>query len=238
MCLNIAHRGSSGKYPENTMTAFEKAIEEKCDGIETDVQITRDGEMVLCHDELLDRTTDGSGLLVNYTYNDLRKLNASAGMQGFNEKIPALRELLDLVKESGIIVNLELKNSIIEYKGLEEKVLDMVYSYGLSEKVIISSFNHYSMKKCKEISPEISCGLLYESVIYNAGSYAKAIGMDACHPLFYTLKPWIVEEIKKNGLKINAWTVNEEKYMKMMINMGINGIITNYPDLLHKVLKK
>lgn len=238
MCLNIAHRGFSGKYPENTMTAFEKAVEEKCDGIETDVQLTKDGEMVLCHDELLDRTTNGSGLLANYTFNELRKLNASADYKNINEKIPTLKELLDLVKDSKIMLNLELKNSVIEYKGLEEKVIGMVHSYGLSGKVIISSFNHYSVKKCKEISPEIKCGILYESVLYGAGSYSKSLGIDACHPNFYTLKPYIVEEIKKNGLKINTWTVNEEEYMKIMINMDIDGIITNYPDLLHNLLEK
>jgi glycerophosphoryl diester phosphodiesterase len=238
MSLNIAHRGYSGKYPENTMMSFENAVIEKCDGIETDVQLTRDGEMVLCHDELLERTTDGSGLLVNYTFNELRKLNASVNFKNTNEKIPTLKELLDLAKESEIILNLELKNSVIEYKGLEEKVIDLVHSYGLQDKIIISSFNHYSVKKCKEISPDLQCGILYESVIYNVGSYAKSLGVDACHPNFYTLKPYIVEEIKKNGLKINAYTVNEEEYMEMMIAMGIDGIITNYPNILNRLLKK
>lgn len=240
MSLNIAHRGFSGEYPENTMTAFENAVAEKCDGIETDVQFTKDGEMVLCHDELLERTTNGNGLLANYTFNELRKLNASANFRNKckNEKIPTLKELLDLAKESGIMLNLELKNSVIEYKGLEEKVIDMIHSYGLSDKVIISSFNHNSVKKCKEISPEIQCGILYVSVLHDAGFYAKSLGANACHPNFYTLKPYIVEEIKKNGMKINTWTVNEEEYMKMMIDMGIEGIITNYPNLLHRLLKK
>jgi len=240
MSLNIAHRGYSGNYPENTMTAFEKAVEEKCDGIETDVQLTKDGEMVLCHDELLDRTTNGNGLLTNYSFDDLRKLNAASNFKTKHkdEKIPTLKELLDLAKDSGIMLNLELKNSVIEYKGLEEKVTDMVHSYGLQDKVIISSFNHYSIKKCKEISPDIKCGILYDSVIYNVGSYAKALGADACHPNFYTLKPYIVEDIKKIGLKINTYTVNEEEYMEMMINMGIDGIITNYPNLLREILRR
>lgn len=239
MSLNIAHRGFSGKYPENTMIAFEKAIEEKCDGIETDVQLTKDGEMVLCHDELLDRTTNGSGLILDYTFEEIRKLNAAYNFKGkkLEEKIPTLRELLELAKEKGIILNLELKNSIIDYEGLEEKVIELVHFYNLEEKVIISSFNHYSVKKCKEISPEIATGILYDSVLYNVGKYAKEIGADGCHPLFYTLKPYIVEDIKKRGLKINTYTVNEKKYMEMMIDMGIDGIITNYPDVLREILK-
>ncbi|MFA9398269.1 MAG: glycerophosphodiester phosphodiesterase [Clostridiaceae bacterium] len=238
MIKNIAHRGASGEYPENTMISFKKAIDMGCDGIETDVQITKDGELILCHDELIDRTTDGKGLINSYNYKELMKFDASYKFKKKHKKnkIPKLVELLELVKDSNIMLNLELKNSVIDYEKIEERVIDLVCQYGIEDRIIISSFNHYSIKKCKEINTSIKCGILYESTIYQVGEYAKSLGVEACHPNFYTLKDYIVKDIKQKGLDINTYTVNEEKYMKMLIGMGVDGIITNYPDKLREII--
>ncbi len=119
MTKNFAHRGFSGKYPENTMLAFRKAVEEGVDGIELDVQLTKDGEVVIIHDETIDRTTDGKGLVVSYTYDELRKFDASfkfRGQCGFNP-IPTLREYFELVKDKNLVTNIELKTGLNEYFG-------------------------------------------------------------------------------------------------------------------------
>lgn len=240
MSLNIAHRGASGYYPENTMVAFEKAIELGCDGIETDVQLTKDGIMVLCHDERIDRTTDGTGFIKDYTYSELCRFDAgvSFGEEYKGSRIPVLEDLLKLVNGTGLILNLELKTNVIEYEGLEEMVIDKIRYYGMQDRIIISSFNHYSVMKCRNIDNRIKCGFLYSNALYDPGWYGKHAGIEALHPNYKTLSVETVKNIHSNGLQINTYTVNEEEDMKHMIELKVDGIITNYPDRLFKLLKK
>lgn len=236
--INIAHRGFSGFYPENTMLSFKKAIEVGADGIETDLQMTRDGVIVICHDEKIDRTTNGRGLISEYTYNELLSFDAGikCGREFAGEKIPTLDEFLDYVKDKDILINMELKNSIISYYGLEKKVLDKIYEYKLQKKVILSSFNHYSMVKVKKYDESIKTGLLCAATLYNAGKYAKAVHADALHLFFSSvMEKEMAAEIKNEGIMINTYTVNEIEYMKKIIGLGVNGIITNYPDKLMKI---
>jgi glycerophosphoryl diester phosphodiesterase len=238
MSLNYAHRGASGYYPENTMLAFEKAVEMGCEGIETDVQLTKDGMLVICHDELLDRTTDGSGLIMETNYSEILKLDAAKSWGGKYKdvRIPTLDEFLDYVKDKNIMINLEIKNSIIDYKNIEKMIIEKIYKYKLNKKVIISSFNHYSILRCKDIDNTLKLGLLYDCCIYKPGKYASELGVNAVHPSFYSLNKDVVKEIKEQNIMINTYTVNEEKYMKTLIELGIDGIITNYPDRLKKLL--
>ena len=240
MVKNYAHRGFSGRYPENTLLAFEKAMEIGVDGIELDVQLTKDGEVVIIHDEKIDRTTDSKGNVIDYTYEELQKFDASyiyKGKVGFN-KIPTLREYFNLIKESDIVTNIELKTGIFEYLGIEKKVLDIIKEYHMEKRVIISSFNHYSVLRMKEISPEIECGFLSETWIINQGEYTKKYGVECYHPHFAMLNEEVVKELKKYGIKINTWTVNEEKDIKDLINKKVDTIITNYPDLVKEIVKK
>jgi glycerophosphoryl diester phosphodiesterase len=239
MVVNYAHRGASGYFPENTMLAFEKAIELGADGIETDVQMTKDGELVLIHDELVNRTTNGIGLVKDYRYEDLSKLDAGTG---FNErfrgeKIPTLEELLTFAKEKNILLNIELKTGIVLYPGIEEKLIALIYQYELQDKVILSSFNHYSMVHCKEIAKEIKTGLLYMAGLYEPQVYCKFTGADAIHPYFYSINKEIIDKVKKEGILVNPWTVNDEPTMINLIKAGVDGMMTNYPDKLSSVLK-
>lgn len=153
--LNIAHRGFSGKYPENTLLAFQKGIEAGADGFEFDTHLTRDGEIVIIHDERLDRTTNAQGFVKDYTLEELRKVDASKPFPecGFCG-IPTLREYFELIRGRDLITNIELKNGIFWYEGMEEKVIAMIREYGLEERVILSSFNHRSVMKCKAPAPE------------------------------------------------------------------------------------
>lgn len=238
--LNIAHRGASGVYPENTMIAFEKAVEMLCDGIETDVQLTKDGIPVLCHDETLERTTNGKGRIIDHSFQELRKLDAGIKKdKNFKgEQIPTLEELLQLVKEKGIMVNLELKNSVIMYKDLETKVIEQVHRFGLQDKVILSSFNHCSMVKCKEIDNHISTGLLYDAILFKPEKYAEYVGANALHPQFSSVTPETVLNAHLKGIAINTWTVNREEDMENLIKMKVDGIITNFPDKLAGLLRR
>ncbi|WP_010240752.1 glycerophosphodiester phosphodiesterase [Clostridium arbusti] len=238
--LNIAHRGFSGKYPENTMIAFEKAVEAGCDGIETDVHITSDGAIVVCHDERVDRTTNGQGFIKNLTYDEIKKLDAGIKFdkEFQNSRIPDIDEFLDYVEDKDLLINIELKNGIINYENLEKRVIEKICEYKLEDNVILSSFNHYSMKKVKDIDNNIKTGLLYAANLYKAEEYAEKVGADALHPHFASVMDKdIVENIRKRGIAINAFTVNEEKYMRILMRLGIEGIITNYPDVLSSLLK-
>lgn len=240
MTKNFAHRGFSGKYPENTMLAFEKAIAEGVDGIELDIQLTKDGEVVIIHDEKIDRTTDGEGYVVDYTYEELSKFDASyiyRGKMGFN-KIPTLREYFELVKDLDIITNIELKTGINEYLGIEEKVWDLIQEFKLQDKIIISSFNHFSVMRMKKIAPNMKYGFLSEDWIIDAGKYTHSHGIQCYHPRFNNLIPEVIEELKSYGLEINTWTVNLESDMRYLISHKIDVIIGNYPDLAKKIINE
>ncbi len=240
MIKNFAHRGFSGKYPENTLLAFKKAIDEGVDGIELDVQFTKDKEIVIIHDETIDRTTDGKGNVFDYTYEELEKFDASyiyKGKMGFN-KIPTLREYFELIKETNIITNIELKTGVNEYLGIEEKVLELIKEFHMEERVIISSFNHYSILRMKKIAPQIKCGFLSETWIIDSGKYTKNFNVECYHPQFSMLTEEIVKELKCFGIEINTWTVNEEKDIKDLILKGVDIVIGNYPDLTKRIIKE
>ncbi|MCY6370798.1 glycerophosphodiester phosphodiesterase [Clostridium ganghwense] len=240
--LNIAHRGFSGVFPENTMIAFKKAIEVGCDGIETDVQLTKDDILVLCHDEKIDRTTEGIGLICEYTYKELCQLDAGIkkGQEFKGERIPRLDELLDYVKDKNILINLELKNSIIYYEYLEEKVLKEIYKYKLCDNVIISSFNHHSIKKCRELDKNVKVGVLCGSNLYHPERYAKSLEFEinAIHPSFNCLNAEVVQAAHTSNFKVNTYTVNQKKEFKRMCKIGVDGIITNYPNKLKEFLNR
>lgn len=239
--LNFAHRGFSGKFPENTMLAFRKAVEIGADGIELDVHLSKDGELVIIHDEKIDRTTDGEGFVADYTYDELLKFDASAGFKGVYgvNKIPTLREYFEFIKPvDGFLTNIELKTDKNEYPGIELKTADLIAEFGLQNRIIISSFNHYSVLRFKEIMPEMKCGFLYDCRIAAAGEYAKSRGVDCVHPSYTGLTEENVPEIKSNGIEINTWTVNSPDEVKRLYNLGVDSVIGNYPDMTKQVISE
>lgn len=239
MTKNFAHRGFSGKYPENTRIAFEKAIAcPGCDGIENDVHLTSDGEVVIIHDEKLDRTsTNMKGYVKDYTLDELRRADLSYTYAGKVEPqtIMTLEEYLQLLEPTKLVTNIELKTGVFEYEGIEQKVADLIRKYDMADRIIISSFNHYSCRRMKAIMPEIPCGLLVDAWILEAGKYVKDNGFEYYHPEFHNCTAREVLAIKDYGVGINAWTINEEKDIRSMLNLGIDTIIGNYPDLVTKV---
>ena len=231
----FGHRGFSGKYPENTMLAFEKAIEAGADGIELDVQFSKDGHLVVIHDETLDRTTTGSGWVKDLTLEELKSLDASfkfAGQYGINQ-IPTLSEVLDFMADKDACTNIELKTGVFEFEGIEEAVLACVRKYNVSEKVIISSFNHYSIMRMRKLAPDLKYGLLTDCWLINAGKYVHDLGIPCYHPAFRNLTPEITSEIKQYGLEINTWTVNTLEDFKRLESLDIDIAIGNFPDIIN-----
>lgn len=234
----FAHRGFSGYYPENTMLAFKKAIEIGVDGIELDVQLTKDNTVVIIHDETIDRTTNGDGLVKSYTYDELKKFDASFKFNNFGfNRIPTLEEYFLLVKDLDIITNIELKTSVYQYLGIEASVLELIKKYNLEDKVIISSFNHFSILRMKKLAPQIKCGFLSEDWIIDAGKYTFSHQIECYHPRFNNLIPEVIEELKKFNIEINTWTINDERDMLYLKEKGIDSIITNFPDMAKNLFK-
>ena len=239
-CRNFGHRGFSGCYPENTMLAFEKALEAGCEGMEFDVHLTRDGQVVIIHDETVDRTSNGSGWVKDMTYAQLCRLDFSyrwAGQLPF-QRIPTLREYFALVKDLDILSNIELKTGVWEYPGIEQKVWDLIREFSLEDRVIVSSFNHNSILRMKALAPSLPCGFLTETWILEPGSYVSSHGVEAYHPQFYMVTPEQAADLKAHGVRINTWTVNEEADIRRMIRLDVDGIIGNYPDRVARILKE
>ncbi|MFT9497801.1 glycerophosphodiester phosphodiesterase [Anaerosolibacter sp.] len=228
----FAHRGASGYAPENTMAAFRKALEMGADGIELDVHLSKDGHLIVCHDETLQRTTDGMGWIKDLTLEEIRKYDGGSwfgeGFQG--EKVPVLEEVLNLIQPTKVLLNVEIKNGIVIYPGIERRVINLIRRYALEERTIISSFYHHSLVESKKIDPLIKTGVLYVAGWVEPWEYARKLQADALHPAYHNIDAAFVEGCKTHGIEINTYTVNEETDMKRLAGIGVTGIITNYPD--------
>ena len=230
----FAHRGASGYAPENTLEAFRLAMEQGADGIELDVHLTKDGEVVVIHDETIDRTGNGQGNVRDYTLEELKKFSFHNRMEKYKGvQIPTLKEVLDLVKNSQMKVNIELKTGIYWYEGIEEKTMEIVKSRKMEDRIIYSSFNHYSIQKILEQDIHAETAYLFSDVTLNMEKYAKETGVKGLHPAVYHLKMAdFLETYLKSGLKVRVWTVNNKEDMKMFMDAGVDAVITNYPDII------
>lgn len=228
----FAHRGASGYAPENTLEAFALAGEQGAQGIELDVQLTKDGEVVVIHDETIDRVSTGKGAVRDYTLEELRRFSFHNHKKEYEGvQIPTLREVLEQVKPGGMEVNIELKTGIYWYPGLEEKTVELVKAAGMENRVIYSSFNHYSVQKILELGAEAETAYLYSDVLLNVENYAKNTGVCGLHPAVYHLKMAdFLESYRRSGLKVRVWTVNDEADMRQFIEKDLEAVITNYPD--------
>lgn len=238
-----AHRGCSMMNPENTLPAFKKAAElEGITGIEFDVQLTNDGEIVVIHDERVDRTTDGTGNVCDYTLAELKKLSIT-GDDSY--RIPTLREVLELLKpycvNKGLRLNIELKNSVVRYRGMEQKVIDMVSEYGIESYVVYSSFNHDSIGLVRQLKADAD-------VAYLAGDYHRCMdgirkyGGTTIHPAQWGMpvNKTDVEAIQKAGMRVRMWNGSEPLYgqcrtlpdmnLREYCRFGATDIFTNVPE--------
>ncbi len=231
-----AHRGASGYMPENTLCAFQKAIDMGADGIELDVQLTKDGQIVVIHDEWIDRTSDGKGWVKDYTLEELRKFNYNkTHPEVEHADIPTMREVFELIKPTNLVINIELKTSVVYYP-IEEAIVAMTKEFGMEDRVIYSSFSHSSACKIHEIDPSAKIGFLYADDPLDMVGYATKYGANALHPALYNLQhEGFVDEAHAAGLEVNSWTINETEHIALACKVGIDAIITNYPDKAREI---
>jgi len=235
--LNIAHRGASAYAPENTIAAFDKAVEQGADAIELDLHLSRDGELVVIHDDTLDRTTDGSGPVHQRSLGELMRLDAGRWFgEGFaGQRIPRLDEVLDRFAWK-VPLALEIKAGSTFFPGIEEKVVSALRERAAIDQAAVASFDHYALRRLKEIEPTIRTAALLVgrpvSLSAVAGP-AKADGL-ALEASFVTKTE--VEACRAAGLQIVVWVVNDPAQMRHFIGLGVDGIITDRPDLLRLAL--
>lgn len=225
-----AHRGASAEAPENTLAAFGLAVEQGADGIELDVQRSADGHLVVIHDETIDRTSTGSGRVVDLTLGELRRFDYGAGMPGFEGTvIPTLREVLELMEPTRLAINIELKNSVELYPGMESETKKLVEEFGLASRVIYSSFNHYCLRGLRAMDAGVRLGVLYSDGMVDPWVYASYLGVDAIHPPYQVLQvPGVVEECHARGIRVHPWTVPVDQ-TRAVASLGADAIITNHP---------
>lgn len=234
-----AHRGASSMAPENTLAAFRLAHELGADGIELDVQLTSDGQVVCLHDETLDRTTSGSGPVVRHTLDEVRALDASYGRTGYADvHVPTLEEVLATIGPTGMTINIELKNSVEPYPGLEQAVLALVDGAGLAEQVVYSTFNHISATAIARSTQPSSVGLLFEDVLAEPWHYADHLAARALHPhwKYVTYAPETIARCHDLGIAVNIWTVDDATVARTMADLGADALITNRPDAIRAAL--
>ncbi len=230
-----AHRGFSSAAPENTMYAFQEAVDIGSDYIELDVQLSADGEVVVIHDSKVDRTTDGKGKVADMTYAELQKLSAaykySSDEVYFDAKIPLLSEVLEEVGDD-ILLNIEIKDTG-NTALTTEKTVELVLEYGLESRCYITSFSYNVLKKVKQLEPKIKTGLIANTA---ATAFTRMENVDAISINYLLATPSVINTAHQNGKRVFVWTVDNEDDMKKMIALGVDNIITNRPDRAAKLV--
>lgn len=233
-----AHRGACAYAPENTIPAFELTLKMGVDGVEIDVQRTADGQLVVIHDETINRTSNGVGRVVDLTLEELRRCDFTNGFAGRrNVKIPTLHDALDVFRGTDITVNVELKNNIEMYPGMEHEVVHAVNEMGMGGQVLYSSFNHFSLANLRGSVARENIALLLTDGIYDPWAYADWFGAGALNPDYRALQQpsyvWLAHE---RGIKINAWTVNKDEDAIRLRDLGVDSIMTDFPDRVGEAL--
>ncbi|NQX61014.1 glycerophosphodiester phosphodiesterase [Paenibacillus qinlingensis] len=234
----IGHRGAAGEAPENTLASFALALSQGAQAIELDVHITKDGEIVVCHDGTLDRTTNGSGLICNQQWADIQKLDAGAWFsEKFRgERIPLLSEVFDIVPK-GTLINVEVKHA---YEGRMESALlaFLRETDDRYEDVVVSSFDHKVIQRLKRAEPALKVGLLYAANLIDHAAYAKLLEVEvySLHPHHHSFEREDIALAASDGLAVYPYTVNELTDYQRMIESGVTGIITDFPGRLKAFL--
>jgi len=239
--LNLAHRGASHEAPANTLAAFLLAQELGADGVELDVQLTRDGEMVVIHDLTVDSTTDGRGPVRAKTLAELKALDAGSWFDAdfAGQRIPTLQEVVDAVGRS-LLINIELKTEGARDDGLARAVVRLVEENHLEDRVVISSFNPLAVWRVRRLNPWIPVGMLYCEGLpfFLARPWLRhLVRPDALHPEWKMVDAGYVRWARKRGYRVHTWTVDDPGRMQQLAEAGVDIIITNRPDLLRPVLE-
>lgn len=242
----IAHRGACKVAPQNTMPAFEEGIKIGINGFETDVHLTSDGHIVICHNYEIGETSDGEGKITRMTLEEFRSYDFGSY---FDEKFkgtkgPTLDEFLEICKHPDIeIMNIEIKPSLEDDMTIVGKTIEAVKAHGLSDKLLISSFSTKMLIESKKIDKDCKTAFLYSpkdkityKILFSFAKFAKSLGLYALHPHFTIVTPSYVKKAHQMGIKVIPWTINKDKDIRRMIKCGVDGIITDYPEVVNQII--
>lgn len=237
----IAHRGSSQAAPENTLPSIQKAIRDGANAIEIDVQLTKDKQIVVIHDEWLNRTTNGNGFICDSPYSYIKQLDAGSwfGPKFKGTKIPLLEEVLTLLQPTLINIHVELKNNLIPYIGIEKKVTQLIQQKGMEGQVIISSFRRDSLELCKELAPNIRRGYLCWSTfspLYQEKEW-EDLQLYSVHPHIALLNSR-VSKLQEIGYKVFPYVIKTKRDLVLCIQHRVDGLFTNCPGRVQQLLKR
>jgi glycerophosphoryl diester phosphodiesterase len=239
--LIIAHRGASAVAPQNTLAAFRKAMELGADGVELDVQLSADGAVVVIHDLTVDKTTDGTGRVAEKTLAKLKALDAGIRFspQFAGEHIPTLSQVFEAL-EGKLLVNVELKDFNPRSSVLAAPVVEVVRKYAMEKRVLFSSFNPFALRAVKRLAPQIPAGLLYApnlAIYLRRAWLAPFVPHEARHPESSMVTARTMKWYRAHGLHVNVWTVDDPAEMRRLMALGVDGIITNKPDVLSRIVR-
>ena len=238
--LNFAHRGALTVAPENTLASFQKAREMGADGVELDVMLCADGEVVVSHDFTVERTTDGRGRIAELPLARLKALDAGAWFSPLfaGERMPTLREVLAWAGED-MLLNIELKSQSLGTDGVEQKVISLVREHQMEHRVVLSSFNPLALRRAKQMAPDVHTGLLYAGdlpIVFRRAWLRPLSLADALHPQFEMVNESYLAWARRSGYRVNVWSPTEAAEMQRLVELGVDMIITDRPDLLADVL--
>lgn len=225
MVMIFAHRGYSAKYPENSLLAFNKAVEYGADGFELDIHLTKDEQIVVIHDHTINRTTTGRGKVVEMSFDEIQQFNIKNGL--FNvtdEKVPLLSEVLDIVKKHNKLLNIEIK---AEPGKIEDKLHELLTRYDIIDQIIISSFNIESLVKMEALDSSYETALLFDRYHTSPWDYKTSHNIKSIHPNAKHIKIDHLVELEHNELPARVYTVNKEKDLKTWMSSSVTGIITD-----------
>lgn len=226
----LAHRGASAHAPENTMAAFQLAYDQGADGIELDVMLTKEGQVVVIHDDTVDRITNGSGKVSEMTLEQLQSLDAGEG-----ERIPTLVEVLERFG-GRFLINIELKNYSSMLDALPLEVIKLLKFHNLVESVLLSSFNPFNLVRIRRRLPQVKLGLITQPKMAERWMW-RFFPHDARHPHFSDVDQQLVASMHAGHRKINVWTPDDPAEIRRLALLGVDGIITNYPQRAQEVLE-
>ena len=215
------------------MAAFRRALAAGAPAIECDVQRTRDGRLVVIHDQTVDRTTDGRGHVAALKFDDLQRLDAGRWFgPGFaGERVPTLDDVLELVRGRAFVL-LEIKNGPIFYEGIEPQIADTLRRHGMVEAALVMSFDHPSVRTMREAAPDVATGIIYSARLVDAIPVARAADADALCPAWGLLTAGVVAEAHDAGLGVFPWTIDDAEAMRRCLVWGVDGVTSNDVRLL------
>jgi glycerophosphoryl diester phosphodiesterase len=233
LVLRIGHRGAAGTAPENTLASFRRAVSLGVDGVEFDLHRSKDGALLVIHDFTIDRTTTGTGSIADLTAAEIRSYDAGLwkGAEFRGERVPTLEEVVEALP-APIKLFIELKAGSHHYPGIEEDVVRFIRDHRLLDRVQVSSFDHEALLRLRQLMPELPTGMLYDLRPVDPIGMARACGANALHPAWHRISAAQVEAAHAAGLQVNVWTVNTPEAIAHCKAIGVDGIMSDYPERL------